>query len=249
MTFNRTKSHRRSIRLKGFDYSEPGHYFVTLCSTQREHLFGNIVDGAMRLSNIGNVVHTCWKAIPVHFDHVNVDTFQIMPNHLHGIINIKDHVPVHKHVEYIQPLPENPSREKPRKRLEYQHVIPKSIGSIIRTFKAAVSRQVHSNHGIIGQPIWQRNYYDHIIRDDVCLFFIQQYIELNPILWHMDFDNPAIHSTTLDVLEKTLKEKYRIKDQALGYIIDRELEYRSWHEQENIRNPMQGENNPSSTFR
>ena len=237
MIFNPTKNHRRSIRLKGFDYSEPGHYFVTICSKQRKCLFGNVVHGVMKLSHIGNVVNTCWEAIPEHFEHVNVDTFQIMPNHLHGIINIRDHVGCVESVgvEYIQPLQGKSIRSTQRKLKKhhtYQHVIPKSIGSIIRTFKAAVTRKVHDCNDMIRQSIWQRNYYDHIIRDDVSLFFIQQYIELNPMLWHLDFDNPAIHSTTLDVLEKTLREKYGIKDQALAYIIDCELEYRAWHEKE-----------------
>jgi REP element-mobilizing transposase RayT len=90
MPYDPQKHHRRSIRLKGYDYTQPGAYYITLCTKARQCLFGDVVKGEMRLNALGDLAFTCWQAIPNHFPHVELDAFVIMPNHLHGILVISD---------------------------------------------------------------------------------------------------------------------------------------------------------------
>ena len=90
MPYDSQKHHRRSIRLKGYDYTQPGAYYITLCTKARQCLFGDVVKGEMRLNSLGYIAFTCWQAIPNHFPHVELDAFVIMPNHLHGILVISD---------------------------------------------------------------------------------------------------------------------------------------------------------------
>ena len=91
MSYNPAKHHRRSIRLKGYDYSEAGIYFLTICTHQRECLFGEIIDGEMKLIEFGKIVLECWQAIPKHFSRIELDEFIVMPNHIHGILVMKDY--------------------------------------------------------------------------------------------------------------------------------------------------------------
>jgi REP element-mobilizing transposase RayT len=90
MPYDPQKHHRRSIRLKGYDYTQPGAYYVTLCTEARQCLFGDVVKGEMRLNSLGHIAFTCWQAIPAHFPHVELDAFVVMPNHLYGILVISD---------------------------------------------------------------------------------------------------------------------------------------------------------------
>ncbi len=244
--------HRKSIRLKEYDYSEPGSYFVTICTRDRECLFGDIVDGAMRLSDSGRIADTCWRAIPAHFPNTNVDVFQIMPNHVHGIVEIGErcvrrdadqgtatrngipdpdapnapHAP-NVRVEYIQPL-HNHINPPPPTHNRFQHVIPRSLGSIIRSFKGAVTREINNNGNKKHRSVWQRNFYDHIIRDDISYYYIERYINLNTILWHTDSDNPGIHETPIEVLRRNLKDRHNLDEDALSYVVECEMEYRDW---------------------
>jgi len=132
--------------------SQPGPYFITICTKDQLCTLGYIVTSDMRLSQIGKIADDCWKEIPQHFPIVRLDTFVIMPNHLHGIINIKNAgAPITKTsvgVEYIQPLP---ARSKKRNR--YQHLTPKSVRSIVRSFKAAVTRKVHDDGLVNSQSV------------------------------------------------------------------------------------------------
>jgi REP element-mobilizing transposase RayT len=157
---------RKSIRLKEYDYSQPGEYFVTICTKNKECLLGEIVDEEVLLSPIGKIAKQCWEEIPEHFDNIELDIFVIMPNHLHGTIIINPSVGV----EYIQPLQKT-----------FQHVIPKSLGSIIRTYKAAVTRE-YCKYGYHGS-CWQRNFFEHVIRSDKDLNNIRDYIINNPVKW------------------------------------------------------------------
>jgi putative transposase len=93
MPYDPNRHHRRSIRLKGYDYTQPGAYFVTLCHHERMPLFGEIVNGEMRLNDIGRVAERCWLDIPSDFPHVALDAFVIMPNHVHGILWIIESPP------------------------------------------------------------------------------------------------------------------------------------------------------------
>ncbi len=188
---NRPKPQRRSIRLPSYDYSSEGAYFVTICTKNRECLFGEIRNGTVELSRAGQIVRNCWLEIPKHFGNVQLDEFVILPNHMHGIIVLE------KQVECIQPLQNNnvgvqyiePSPGIDPALKKYQHVTPKSIGSIIRSFKAAITRWCREN-SLEGQ-IWQRNYYEHIIRNESSLNKIRQYIIDNPLNWQLDIENPS----------------------------------------------------------
>ena len=149
MKYNPDKHHRRSIRLQGYDYSQPGIYFITLCTQNRECLFGEILNGEMRLNEFGKIAHQCWLEIPQHFPHVQLDEFVVMPDHIHGIIVLNNIVVVVVGVQNIEPL---------QNQNAYQHIIPRSIGSIIRGFKIGVTKKFRQNTDIY--VVWQRNYYE-----------------------------------------------------------------------------------------
>jgi len=149
MKYNPDKHHRRSIRLQGYDYSQPGIYFITLCTQNRECLFGEILNGEIRLNEFGKIAHQCWLEIPQHFPHVQLDEFVVMPDHIHGIIVLNNIVVVVVGVQNIEPL---------QNQNAYQHIIPRSIGSIIRGFKIGVTKKFRQNTDIY--VVWQRNYYE-----------------------------------------------------------------------------------------
>ena len=174
--------HRRSIRLRGYDYRQAGAYYVTVCTHERVHLFGQVTDGAMRNSPMGDIVQRCWDAIPEHMPHVDVGEFVVMPNHVHGIVVITvsvsgSSVPhgsssdggvgsansqtlrIPGPTDDPMVAPKSNDTDTPRR--PPIAIMPKnSLGHIIQTFKAAVSRQAIRD-GLVprGTPIWQRNYY------------------------------------------------------------------------------------------
>ncbi len=159
---------RKSIRLSGYDYSQPGAYFVTLVSYQRFPLFGNITEQEMTLNQFGKSVKVYWGKIPDRYPNIQLDTFIIMPNHLHGIINIDLHVG---------------AGLKPARKRNH-------LSEIIRSFKTFSAREINELRGLTGVPVWQRNYYEHIIRDDEELSEIREYISSNVLQWEMDTENP-----------------------------------------------------------
>jgi len=182
MTYNPTIHRRKSIRLQGYDYSQDGAYFITVCTHNRVPLFGEIVDGVMVLNTASQIVEKCWCAIPEHFPQVTLDEFVVMPNHVHGIITVgaNNHLPQH----YL-PLPsdETPiqSNEPPR---PLQHGTSRTIGSMVRGFKIGVTRWFRANTDI--HAVWQRNYYEHIIRNEDAYLAIAEYIQTNPQRWETD---------------------------------------------------------------
>ena len=193
--FNPEIHNRRSIRLDGFDYSQTGMYFVTICSHKRLSLFGKIANGEMILNDMGEIVHECWNAIPVHFPDVILHENIIMPNHVHGIIQIV--TPTVVRVQNFEPQQRKPQQSDPIVRVQnfepqqrepqqstpqrnkYQHIIPRSIGSIIRGFKIGTTKRV-------GYSIWQRNFHDRIIRNENEFLKISEYIKNNPKNWNDD---------------------------------------------------------------
>ncbi|HOV71833.1 MAG TPA: transposase [Dysgonamonadaceae bacterium] len=183
MKYNPDNHHRRSIRLQGFDYSQAGFYFITLCTQNREYLFGEILNGEIRLNEFGKIAYQCWLEIPNHFPNVQLDECVIMPNHIHGIIELKDIGNIEIGVQNFEPQRFEPQRFEPQ-RNEYQHIIPRSIGSIIRGFKIGVTKGLRQNTDIY--VVWQRNYYECIIRNEVELNRIRQYIINNPKKWKTD---------------------------------------------------------------
>lgn len=175
MSFNPEIHNRQSIRLKGYDYSQPGLYYVTLCCSQRESLFGHIENGIAILNDAGIVAQECWQNIPEHFPNVKLHAYIIMPNHIHGIIEIV-------YQTKSSPLPVGANDYSP---LQVTFKSPsKTIGSIIRGFKIGVTKWMRQNTNI--HDVWQRNYYEIIIRDDESYQRITNYIFNNPANWKED---------------------------------------------------------------
>ena len=172
MKYNPEIHHRRSIRLQGYDYSRAGLYFITICSQARKCLFGVIKDGKMILNEGGKIANDCWLKIPEHFPNAVLHEYIVMPNHIHGIIE----------------LTETDLTNEPQYN-EFQKIIPRSIGSIIRGYKIGVTKWFRNNAKPVGvqnfEPlqVWQRNYYEHIIRNEQSYQNICNYIIDNPSNW------------------------------------------------------------------
>lgn len=192
--YNPDKHKRRSIRLKGYDYSREGLYFITICCQNRAHYFGEIINEEMQLNEIGEIAQKCWRDIPNHFKNVLLHTFVVMPNHIHGIIEIVTPVGANQHLPYNetvnQHLPHNETAnyhlpdDNRAKDISPLRGTSNTIGSIVRGFKIGVTKWVRSNTNI--HQIWQRNYYEHIIRNEASYFRIHEYIENNPAKWTED---------------------------------------------------------------
>ena len=186
---------RRAMRLRGYDYSQPGAYFITTCVQHRKCLFGTIIDGGMRLNKIGQIVVECWNRISQHFPSVELGDSVIMPNHFHGIISWNN-----RRGEVSSPDDITPNRRgevsssnviTPNRRGE---VSSPALGKIIAYFKYQSTKHINQHHNTPGTRIWQRNYHDHIIRDDPDLQRLRQYIQDNPMKWELDQlhpDNPS----------------------------------------------------------
>jgi len=172
MTYDSTKHHRRSLRLPAYNYAQAGAYFVTLVTHARECLFGQVIDGEMRLNALSEVVAEEWQRTADVRREVELDVFVVMPNHAHGIVVFN---PVGAHG--CAPLPQ-PFRP------------PRSLGSFVAGFKAAVTKRINGIRGTPELPVWQRNYHEHVIRNEEDRDRIRQYIAGNPTCWDQDRENP-----------------------------------------------------------
>jgi len=251
MTYDPQRHHRRSIRLKGCDYTQPGAYFITICTHGRECLFGEIIDGEMHLNEAGQIVVQTWQDLPNHVPNVQLDAFVVMPNHVHGIIIITDHAggigvgskparttmgPGSTADSGSTPGPGSaggagsiagpgsvgagsvgagsvgagsepaPTTIDPGPTAGSGPAAgPGSVGAglepaptrsshglpeIVRQFKTFSARRINELRGTPGTPVWQRNYYEHIIRDEFSLSRIRQYIAENPVRWDTDREHP-----------------------------------------------------------
>ena len=180
MKFDPPKHHRRSIRLPGYDYSQPGAYFITIVTRGRECLFGEIKDGEMQLIQAGQIVWDVWNSLPARYPQIGLGTAQIMPNHFHGIIII----PVRAiHELPLQGLPLQGSPLQERRRM--------TIPLVVGYFKMNTAKRINKILDAEGIPVWQRNYYEHIIRNDAEYNRIHVYIESNPANWVTDDEHPA----------------------------------------------------------
>ena len=178
--FEGKQHRRRSIRLPAFDYAQPGAYFVTMVTHQRKHLFGRIDGEKVTLSAFGRVVADCWREIPAHFPTVSNEIFVVMPNHFHGIIDIQDEMEGDGGDVVVGARHASPVREGIR---------PNSLGAIIGSFKSAVTRKIHQLPDSEKIIIWQRNYYERIIRDSREYERVADYIHANPANWAADREN------------------------------------------------------------
>lgn len=193
---NRREKHpnlpqRRSIRLKGYDYSQAGLYFITICTKNRACLFGQIENGAMILNDAGQSAQKCWTEIPHHFLNTQLHEHIIMPNHIHGIIEIVDMDIVRADTvdtDIVRANDYSPRRISPQS--SPRRISPsRTIGSIIRGYKIGVTkwfRKNHINKFPVGKSVWQRNYWEHIIRDEKAYLNISNYIINNPSSWYKD---------------------------------------------------------------
>ena len=179
MNYSQKRFNRHSIRTKGHDYSKSGWYFVTICTHNKEYYFGNIKNGTVIISDIGYIVIKSWLEIPHHFDHVQLDEFIVMPDHMHGIIYIKKNCA--RGVQLNVPVRNAHSQNK---QMYYSRISPqkRTLGVIIRTYKAAVTTLCRQN----GYPNfqWQRNYFDRIIHNKKHLIRVRIYIKNNPKNWN-----------------------------------------------------------------
>jgi REP-associated tyrosine transposase len=165
------KSNRKSIRLKDYDYAQNGAYFITICSNFHKHVFGTITDGKMMLSSQGQIVNQLWWEIPDHFSEIQLDQFVVMPNHIHGIIAIS-------RAQHAAPLPESVPHSK--------SVQSGSIAAIVRSYKSAVTKTIRANQQGNKTRIWQRNYWERVIRNERELSAYREYIKYNPLKWDHD---------------------------------------------------------------
>lgn len=190
MGYDTEKHHRRSIRMKGYDYSLPGAYFVTLLSHGRACLFGEIKEGNMSQSAIGKSIIECWLRIPNNFDNISLDEFSLMPNHMHGIIFIHEaHGKGEAFADFGSTKPGIVSANaSPLRPVGTQLG---SLSAIIQNFKSVSTRRVNRLYVEPGNKIWQRNYHERIIRNERELNTIRGYIRDNPLNWDLDQENPT----------------------------------------------------------
>ena len=217
MPFDREKHHRRSVRLKGFDYTCSNAFFVTICSCQKECIFGSIFNGAMALNEQGKSIQRAWLETASKRPSIQLDEFVIMPNHFHGIIWIVDEVQRRGtacraqnacripdsgrapeivsmvrdrsvHCGHGTPCPYDPNIA-PTPDLKFERFgrpVSGSLPTIIRSFKSAAGKYVNEVRESPGTPVWQRNYYERIIRNDDELLRTRDYIRANPENWQSD---------------------------------------------------------------
>ena len=159
---------RKTLRLPYFDYSQSGAYFVTICLKNRESsLLGKILHGEMLLNDLGEIVLQSWLDLPNHYSQVKLDEFMVMPNHCHGIIKIADVG------AGLKPAPTK-----------------QALSEIIRAFKSFSARKINIFRKLPGMSVWQRSFYEHVIRDEKSLNRIREYIANNPLRWEFDRENP-----------------------------------------------------------
>ena len=233
MRFDPERHRRRSMRLKGYDYSQAGAYFVTICTQGRACLFGEVVDGEMRLNDAGRMVVAEWERLPALFPNVVLDAFVVMPNHIHGIVILTD--PADDATDGataigatisgattggaatggattrvapttagddatpvgagLVPAPSTPAQSVPAPSTPAPSVPAPTLGDVIGAFKSRVTVEYTRGVKTLGwtpfdKRLWQRNYYEHIIRNEETLNCIRRYIAENPIRWAFDRENP-----------------------------------------------------------
>ena len=162
---------RKSNRLKGYDYSQTGYYFVTVCVQNKLCRFGDIVGEQMRLNETGRVVAESWKWLEKRYENVGLDECVVMPNHVHGIL-------------IIDAPYRGGSRTAPTK----------PLGRLIGAFKTVSTKRINMRQGTPGTKLWQRSFHDHVIRDEEDLNRVREYIQNNPLKWALDEENPANHA-------------------------------------------------------
>lgn len=165
--FEGARRRRNRLRLRGYDYSSAGAYFVTIVTEGRLCMFGEVVAGEMRLNEAGEAVRQGWESLEERYRHVALDAFVVMPNHLHGVVVIDDSGA------------ESSTLRKP-------------LGRLVGSFKTIMTQRVNDVLGTRGKRLWQRNFYEHVVRGQEDLDRIRDYIVGNPAAWDRDEENPDV---------------------------------------------------------
>lgn len=190
--------HRKSIRLPGYDYTQAGAYFVTVVTWQRDCLFGEVVNGEMILNKAGKIVQWEWENLAQAFKFVELGIDQVMPNHFHGVLSFHD-VGANRPGIIDTRAGKNPLHNSVPAGLDGSplHMPPlhrgaraASLGAVIGQFKSRVTKRLWKIPELSGTPVWQRNYYERILRNEREMDAIWRYIEANPANWGADEENP-----------------------------------------------------------
>jgi REP element-mobilizing transposase RayT len=213
---------RRSIRLRGYDYSQAGAYFITICTQNRLCLFGEIVDGGMRLNAAGKMVKTVWDEIPAYYPSIDIDEFIVMPNHIHGIVSIVGAAPR--------------GRPDPRGCGQAQGPAPTggpastrlSLPDVVHRFKTMTTKRYVDGVKRNDWPpfpgnLWQRNYWEHVVRNESELNRIREYIRHNPAKWQLDKLRPNQPPASTNI-----RESSATYERGLGQPTDRPYDWEEW---------------------
>jgi putative transposase len=220
MKFNPDIHHRRSVRLRGYDYSQEGLYFVTICTQNRECLFGEIISGQMRLNPMGEIAQAEWIKTEQMRPNIQLHDSIVMPNHIHGIIQITHPTPVGARCTRPPHASTTPATQpianiRPTDGNAIAHHTgadtdmgvadrdaiadhtglgrvqrAPTIGDVVRGYKSSVTRRINEIRNMSGVPVWQRNYHEHIIRTETAYLNIAEYIQDNPTRWQNDTYHP-----------------------------------------------------------
>jgi putative transposase len=163
---------RKNLRLRGYDYSRPGVYFITICTTKHRSLFGDVRGGQIICNDAGNAVAEIWANLPQRFPIVALDSFVVMPNHVHGVVVFN-----------------NPGIKQNLGAASSAPTTLVALGRVVRAFKSETAIRVNAILKTSGHPVWQRNYFEHIVRSGRDLDEIRQYIHDNPTRWESDPEN------------------------------------------------------------
>ena len=194
--------HRRSIRVKGYDYAQDGAYFVTICAQSKQCLFGDIAKGEMKLNDVGRMVNDHWIGLKNRFSNIEIDEFIVMPNHFHGIIvifsvgaGLVSALPEHgifpKSSKGVKQRNGSTEANNTKMRADTRPAPTNTVGDMMCAFKSLVANEYiksvkSGKFPPFEKSVWQRNYYEHIIRDDNDLDRIREYIINNPLNWEID---------------------------------------------------------------
>ena len=198
---------RKSIRLQNYDYTSNGAYFITLCAATREDFFGTVLEDHMQLNDFGKIVLEEWKRSAEIRQEIVFDEFIVMPDHVHGIVMIQkpeplqgalvikqypvgahDHAPLHRHTNESESKIQGVFSTNDLALHRTDNILerkPRSLGSFVGGFKSAITTHINEQRGTPRVPVWQRNYYDHIIRNDRDLERVRSYIQTNPVRWFL----------------------------------------------------------------
>jgi len=175
MIYDPNIHHRRSVRLRGYDYATSGAYFITICAEKRACVFGQVYGETVEPSAVGQRVIECWNTLPSKYSEVELDAFVLMPNHMHAVFGLC----------YPETLADPVGAGSPRR----------GLGQVMGFFKYQSTKVINEARGTPGAKLWQRSYFDHVIRSNRALDAIRQYIDTNPQRWSADAENPDSDAT------------------------------------------------------